>query len=404
MQDPRYATGEPDYRAYVHRQYRRVYDDPSRKPALLRIGRPKTFADHIEPFDPARERRLRMGSGEGPEKSSGRPKKLSASSEQSSLNGTREAEQSAQRRTLESLQAATVRQSRDSEVSSASQSDFDIVPPSERAMFGLDWNARRHGPDPEDARLARLARLEREARLRRTGEAFDAMIASWRRDGSALGAEFLERYRDGIGGTRRIAWSELMTYPKFRREQGRLKGHYLDWIRGTLDDELWTPFLELEDGERIRVWTNGGGGLLKLTAKWNPVTIGSALNQNEGKDLDFARAVGQGEIEGFGDLTFTRRGNVIFVSGLVDMRFNEPFNFESGILVWIDSTFGTDAPSISNRDAEEYETSGPAREFLTTSRQLWQVTGRIVLREDRTPDTDETVLFWSDADREEAGP
>ena len=61
MRDPRYLAGDPDYRAYIHRQFRRVYDDPSGKPKTLRIGRPKPFVDELEPFDPARERRLRLG-------------------------------------------------------------------------------------------------------------------------------------------------------------------------------------------------------------------------------------------------------------------------------------------------------------------------------------------------------
>ena len=133
------------------------------------------------------------------------------------------------------------------------------------------------------------------------------------------------------------------------------------------------------------------------------MSIGSALNLNDGRDRDFARAVGQGEIEGFGDLNFQRVGQIILVSGTIDMRFNEEFNFEPGFLPWLDSIFGSDGPSASNEELEEYETLGPAKEFLSTSRKIWQVTGRIVIRDDGTPDPRETILFWSEADREEAG-
>ncbi len=229
------------------------------------------------------------------------------------------------------------------------------------------------------------------------------MIASWRRDGSILGAEFLQRYRDGVGGVRPISWGKLMTYSKFRHEQGRLKGHYLDWVRDELDDDLWTPFFELEDGESIRVSTNQDGDPLKLVVDWGPFNAGSVFDLNDGKDRDFARAVGEGEIESFGDLTFTRQGEIIFVSGIVDMKLNEEFNFEPGFLPWLDSLVSSSGPSVSNEELEEYEIHGPAKEFLSTSRKIWQVTGRIVLRDDGTPDLRETVLFWSEADREESG-
>jgi hypothetical protein len=432
MQDPRYMEGDPDYRAFVHRQYRRVYDDPKGEPAPLRIGRPQTFTDHVEPFDPPRERRLRLGAKE-PGESSGVPGQTTQPSRGTILGRVPMVAESAERRTVRSSAAATNRRQRVAEASSTPQPDFEILPPSERAMSGLEENARRHGLDPVDARRARLDRLEREKgevrravqeqlgqqgdsvrntdldrgeisqRLEQTGRAIDAMIASWRRDGSILGAEFLQRYRDGVGGVRPISWGRLMTYSKFRHEQGRLKGHYLNWVRDKLDDDLWTPFLELEDGESIRVSTNEAGKPLKLTVNWDPLTIGSAFNRSEGSDRDFARAIGQGEIESFGDLTFTRHGEIIFVSGIVDMKLNEEFNFEPGFLPWLDSIFGSDGPSATNEEFEEYETLGPAKEFLSTSQKIWQVTGRIVLRDDGTPDPRETVLFWSEADREESG-
>ncbi len=421
MRDPRYLDGDPDYRAYIHRQFRRVYDDPSGKPKTLRIGRPKPFVDELEPFDPARERRLRLGQEkEGPPLRHG-----------TILTGAGRGPRLRQTETPPT--SPSTRKTSGAADPSASAQGFDIIPPSERALGELEGNARRHGPDPEVARRTRDERLKREQedlrrtldedlerqkdgvrnddvdrgeisrRLERTGEAIDAMIASWRRDGSVLGAEFLERYRDGVGGVHPISWGKLMTYSKFRYEQEELKGHYLDWVRGELDDDLWRPFMELSDGESIRVSTNQDGDPLKLTVNWDPVTVGSTFDLNDGKDRDFARAVGQGEIESFGDLTFTRRGEIILVSGTVDMKLNEMFNFEPGILGWLDSLINSAGPSVSNEDLEEYETLGPAKEFLSTSRKIWQVTGRLVLRDDGTPDLRETVLFWSQADREEAG-
>ena len=402
MQDPRYMEGDPDYRAYIQRQYRRVYDDPSGKPDHLVVGRPATFVDAIEPFNQTRERRFRLGIQSKAEVSSGEQSQSTRPSRRTILGGAPEAGGSAQRRTSGSSVAAADRRHRDAAASSSSQSDFDITPPSERAMTNLEGNARRHGPDPEDARRSQLDRLEQEERLRRTGKSIDAMIASWRRDGSLLGAEFLQRYRDGAGGTRPIAWSELMTFPKFRREQERLKGHYLDWVRDELEDPLWTPFLDLEDGQSVRVWTNGGGKRLKLTVNWDPVTRGSVLDLNDGKDRDFARAMGRSEIEGIGDLRFTRRDGIIYVSGIVEMSVDEKFDFEPGVLGFIGSTAAKGAPSVSNRDLMDYVTFGPGETFRTTSTRLWQVTGRIVLREDGTPDPDDTVLFWSEPDGEKA--
>jgi len=383
MRDPRYRDGDPDYRAYIHRQFRRVYDDPTGEPQPLRLGRPKVFVDALEPFDPIRERRLRQGREEA-RKGGGQPAG-SVGSRRARMSSLGEANQ------------------RDWQVRETSQTDevFDIPPPSERAMSELEGNARRHGPDPESAHRNYLTMQERLARLPRTLEVVDAMIASWRRDGSDLAADYFERYRDGVGGTISMAWSDLLSFPKFHEEQETLKGHYLDWVNDKLDDDLWTPFLQLADGENVTVSTNGKGGPLKLVAVWGPVTFDSVFDHHDGMDRDFARAFGQGEIESFGNLSFIRRGKTIFVSGFVEMRLDETFDFETGVLGPIGSFAAADAPTVSNSDLRDLATLGTARPFATTSQKLWQVDGRIVLNEDGTPDPSKTQLVWTDADLDE---
>ena len=383
MRDPRYRDGDADYRAYIQRQFRRVYDDPSGEPQPLRIGRPKVFVDGLESFDPARERRLRLGL------------------EQERQGGGQPAGSDVLRRTRMSSLGADKQSDREVRETSQTNEVFEIPPPSERAMSELEGNARRHGPDPESAHHNYLTMQESLAKLPRTLEAVDAMIASWRRDGSDLAVDYFERYRDGAGETISMSWSDLQSFPKFRKEQETLKGHYLDWVRGELDDDLWTPFLQLADGENITVSTNGKGEPLKLVADWGPVTFDSVLDHNEGKDRDFARGFGRGEIESFGNLSFIRRGNTIFVSGFVEMRFDETFDFETGVLGPIGSFAAAGAPMVSNSDLRDLATLGTARPFTTTSQRLWQVKGRIVLHEDSTPDPNKTKLFWSDADLEE---
>ena len=60
MNDERYQKDDGEFRHFVQRQFRRVYDDPSGKPAKnLTIGRPKTYVTDLEPFDRRREAPLR---------------------------------------------------------------------------------------------------------------------------------------------------------------------------------------------------------------------------------------------------------------------------------------------------------------------------------------------------------
>ena len=66
MNDERYRKNDRDFRHYVQRQFRRVYDDPTgAQPEGLEIGRPKVFVDEIEPFNPGREQWLQREGASG---------------------------------------------------------------------------------------------------------------------------------------------------------------------------------------------------------------------------------------------------------------------------------------------------------------------------------------------------
>jgi len=115
-------------------------------------------------------------------------------------------------------------------------------------------------------------------------------------------------------------------------------------------------------------------------------------------------AFGDAAIKGYGNITFTRHGNVIYVAGQVDMRFDERFDFEDefGLTGWL-THLSLRAPDVSARELHELEVHGLAQPFRTQSSKLWLVTGQIVLV-GGDPDPSKSKFYWQELEPSEAVP
>ncbi len=412
MRDARYLDGDPDYRAYIHRQFRRVYDDPSGKPKPLRIGRPKPFVDELEPFDPARERRLRLGQEkeappvrQGTILTGGGRRRLGEPSDDATPTLA-----DANRR---GGKPSPVRQRKVS--SSADQPLSATRRVSTRPAAGLPTvSFDRLRETVEDMLLEDKQRSPDDPKLREeleeTINAVKEIVEIGRDDGFILSSEFLDRYVKNEGGTYTMPWSLLRGFSLFRSAEKTVRNHYENWFLGaTHDDVFGEPFLRLQDGETIKLGTDGSSSRVRWDAVWKPNVFSLASKRDETPavtrfERDFIAAFGAAAIKDYGNLSFTRRGDVIYVAGRVDMRFDERYDFEDdfGLAGWV-STLSLKLPNVTASDLRDLEVYDLAKPFRTQSSRLWLVTGFITLV-DGQPDRSKSKINWRELDRDETAP
>ena len=406
MRDPRYLDGDPDYRAYIHRQFRRVYEDPSGKPKSLRIGRPKPFVDELEPFDAARERRLRLGhekegaplrqgtiltgggrSGLGDPRGEATPGLADANRRGGKLSpGRKRKTSSPGSQPLSSTHRATNRAA----VGLPTATNDRLLETIED-MFEED--EQRSPDDPKQRQ-----------ELEETLEAAEIMIEHGREIGFTLAPEYLQRYIDRKGETLTLPWSQLRRFSFFRQAEQTVQGHYDGWFFDERDDRVFgEPFLFLEDGQSIKIGTDGTQSRVQWEAEWVPGPISLAARELEPKqttilEQDHIAAFGAAEIIGYGNLSFSRRDDVIYVVGRVDMRFDERFDFEDkfGLAGWA-TLASPSVPNVSASDLRDLELYGLAKPFRTQSSMLWLVTGFITLV-DGKPDRSKSSITWRELD------
>jgi len=391
MRDPRYAAGDADYQAYVHRQYRRVYDDPSGKPASLRIGRPKTFANHIESFDSASERRLRMGNREYSIPSSGRvgPKSLSSGPKISGDADIRTPKRH------ETPRSTTVSQRRNK---ASRKTGSNILAQEDRALIATEEGPVANRPMPSRAateyavsaakeRANSLGSHEaRESSLRAIRSA-QSFIHDFDIEGHHTSADLLRHYLLGTGSTVVLPADFLDQWSPAQNAVSDVDGHFEAWLMGQLaDDRFGSPILTIQDGERIFVGGDESGPAADPgdRIKWEATFagIGDAVigrgNQNH-QTRDFIAALtnldffneamttfGGGTAQGFGYFVLERHGDTVTVGGLIDYRFRDTYKFD-----WAD-TFNPGFRHLqSNGIAKEFEIyTTPMRSGFNATIQL----------------------------------
>ncbi|MEM7124170.1 MAG: hypothetical protein AAF563_23025 [Pseudomonadota bacterium] len=326
MTDERYQKNDPDYRHFVQRQYRRVYDDPSGEPREgLRIGRPEVFVTYLEPFDRDRERRIRRG--EEVERHVTQDRRPSTTVSQSELG-------------LANAGSARRQASGNAETID----EPDVIPYWERAIGQSGPNERtRSTPFPgirdvRDEDTLRRYQDHLDEQKERANDVADARRRSWVfiQSASASGydeaARAHEHYLEGSGEPLIVDSEIVRSYGPVNDAEKDILTHLKDWLRGTLSDSRFgQPWLDLANGERTIVGKESFdadrvGGLVN----WNTTFDGPNSKLDPEFWTDARMTFNSGTLDSFSQLVFERHGTRIKVNGFVNLRVSDRYDFEDG--------------------------------------------------------------------------
>ncbi len=323
MTDDRYQKNDPDYRHFVQRQYRRVYDDPSGEPREgLRIGRPEVFVTDLEPFDRDRERRIRRG--EEVEGISPQIRRSTSARHEAALG-----------------QANAGSDKSQVNDDSSSESEIGIIPPWERAMTDPEIGERaRPTPTPgiagvenEEARRRYQERLEK--RKQREEE---IATARWRSRRFLEMADFNgfdeakrahEHYLEGSGEPLIIDSEIVRDYEPVIEAEQVIRQHLTNWLRGELiDSRFGRPWLSLGDGQRIVIGEEAfDADRVGKLVHWEATFKGSMNPMASEFWTDARMTFSSGTLESFSQLVLERHGGRIEVSGFVKLRVADRYDF-----------------------------------------------------------------------------
>jgi len=389
MNDKRYRDNDRDFRHYVQRQYRRVYDDPSsERPKHLTIGRPRTYVSDLEPFDRRREQLLRRAAET--RESEGVKAKGAGTSLPGQLHEDGIARDAKIGRTLTgSADASFAKRPVDHELATdQSETEADEAEPlQERHIYPRGPNAGEAVQAYHDNKIIR-----HKKKIQRITAGVEGMIAAAEREGLVMAPLYMRRYLEGLGGIVHLDWSTMRAHGPAADAEMRIRDHYTNWFKLLQKDRtIGAPFMSLEDGDVLEI-----GKLQKgSTVLWD----GDFYPDYSGEDRDSSLVFGAGSVVGYGDLRFERHGDEITVSGTVAFVVDEPYDFEEfGFKTYLISTFKSDGPTINNYDLKYLAEHGPAAEYRIQARHLAEISGTIVLV-DGIPDPELSTFTWHDLDR-----
>jgi hypothetical protein len=327
MNDERYRKNDGDYRHYVQRQYRRVYDDPTgARPKHLTIGRPNTYASDLEPFDRRREQLLRRQTEAGePEGGKARP----VVAERSPTNDGR----------IRRMQNAS------GDNGGTAQEEHDISPPWDRAIGKLDPEPRRRSTpfpgirDVEDE--GAQERYQDYLSKKRRGERQipEALLRSWGfvyfEDlvGHDEAARAYRHYLEGSGEPLTVNAEIVRDYGPVKDAEGKVLGYLTEWFTGKrTDSQFGRPWFGMDDGERIVVGNmsadpNDVGRLVQWEAGF---AAPSETYHPSDQTSEARRTFNAGTLESYSQLVLERHGDKIEVSGFVIFRVYDRYDFKPG--------------------------------------------------------------------------
>jgi hypothetical protein len=361
MEDRRYWDGDPDYRAHVRRQFQRVYDSPDNPPQGFRIGPPKLHATTLEPYRPANTN----------------PDEVAASN-QPPLNETADPENRRIRhRTLLTKHTPSNERSltlfgkgtgEQREQVEADKPDAGERNDDHRTLFRRFAAARTRQPAKEggadkvelfDPTDEELTVMQREAILRYARQVARETLHAFEAVGFDTAHRLLRHYIDGSGKTVTVPVHFVDSYAPVQEAEERVLGHLRNWLAGEVNDTTFgKPTLFLKPGQRIVI---GGKpertpSNLAYRIRWDAEFGGAIESRNPHEIVDEAHwAIGGGHLSGYGSLVLERIGNRIEVSGYIDFRVEDLYDFSRNHL------FGYD----------DHETLGTARSFAVHS-EFWR--------------------------------
>lgn len=332
----------PDYRAHVRRQFQRVYDSPDSPPQGFRIGPPELHATTVEQFEPSREApRIHSSAGKPGSRDDGAPAQtrthgrsllsmpVSSADRAGSDAGRRAAKPGSP------VLADKEQVGNQAEQDRALLRQFNGVRLRQAGNRSGDKGVELFDPTDDDLDTMENEALRRQAAsdARRVLTAFDAA-------GYDTAAGLLRHYLEGSGGPMTIPGEIVQDYGGVRIAEPDVVGFYQEWLAGDLPDTTFgSPTLNMRDGDRIVVGGRpfGPPDPLEQRVLWEKVFKGAGDDGRFGEVLSEAQvSIGGGTLQGFGYLILERQGNRIDVSGFIDFRVTDRYDFALGQVIGLD--------------------------------------------------------------------
>ena len=354
--DQRYWDGDTDYLNYVHRQFERVYNDPSGKTRSLRIGAPKIFATKIEPFE-VTDKATHHGEASVGRVGATRISGVSLTS-LSPPNDLREKSAGAKtqhgavglRKKSDTNATSHLNQSRrsTSRIAAAADDLGDLV----------DVVTSGEG-ESADSGLAKAQKL----------------LEKFREKNWQFAEMLLDRYLGGTGEEVTLPSSFVQDYPTLRLGYRGVFRNLSRWFLGdVIDSRVGEASLPMHDGDEVTIGSLSANNAVELNdfVMWEATFkgAGGTLDPIDKLALDdeVHASIGGGTLQGFlTNLNLVREGNVIKVSGVMTFRVRDVYKFDAGHWLGFD----------------EIEAAGQAKRFTVFS-EPWSlnVEGTIVLHDE----------------------
>lgn len=341
MNDERYQKNDGDFRNFVQRQFRRVYDDPTgAQPEGLEVGQPKVFVTDLEPFDRGREQRLRRGKAPGDSKvhRETMTSKGALASGEGRSQTTRASQLGAANKGSEKLNLDNGRTTND---------EPDIFPPSDRAMTNPKTDGQpRATPTPgiADVRNEKVLRLYQEFVDAREQREEDVASARWRSEkflqmttikGFDEAKRAHEHYLEGSGEPLIVDSKVVRDYEPVINAEADILGHLKDWFQGKQSDSRFgRPWFNLADGKRIVIGEESfDADRVGKLVHWETTFDGSQNPLESEFWTDARMTFSSGTLESFSQLTLERHGDRIEISGFVKLRVADRYDFKENHLL-----------------------------------------------------------------------
>ncbi|SEH49679.1 hypothetical protein, partial [Chryseobacterium culicis] len=194
-----------------------------------------------------------------------------------------------------------------------------------------------------------MAYLQGDPKAKEIESRYKQMIIEARKKGKNFAADNLQYFLNGKGGVKKIDLGILIQFGAFNDGFDRNKSRF--------DDQVYNSALKLKDGQST-----------VLSDYWDATIEPSVFSE-------LYYASGMSQLTSKGSFTLSRKGNTITVSGSVENRWYDPYNWNAGMSAYIPG-FG----DVSDDDGNYLVEYGNARPFLLESKWKSTVSGTITIR------------------------
>ncbi|QQV03159.1 MULTISPECIES: hypothetical protein [Chryseobacterium] len=191
--------------------------------------------------------------------------------------------------------------------------------------------------------------LQGDPKVKEIEDRYKQMIIAARKKGKNFAADNLQYFLNGKGGTKKIGLNTLIQFGAFNEGLERNKSRF--------ENQLYDVAEKLKDGQTT-----------SLNDYWDSVI-------NPGVFSELYYASGMSQLTSKGKFTLSRKGNTITISGSVENRWHDPYNWNAGMSAYIPG-FG----DVSDDDGNYLIEYGNARPFLLESKWKYNVSGTIIIR------------------------